>query len=249
MVASRGAIVVGDADRRARAHAVAPLRRAGYETIEAGTGLETLAATGESEVGLVLLEIVFPDMTGYEVCGEFRAERGEALPIFFLTATRTEPLDRVAGLMIGADDFIVKPFDADELVARVRRFLTRAAAVRDAGVKEFRVLRPAASERLAAPGNEAGQLPHLTEREQQVLDLLAHGQRQKQIARELSISEKTVATHIQNLLGKFQLHSRAELVAHAYVAGIVASPIGDAGRRRRGNGKDVTPPDEAYVAQ
>ena len=47
----------------------------------------------------MLIEIVFPDMAGYEVCRELRAERGEALPICFLTATRTEPLDRVAGLM------------------------------------------------------------------------------------------------------------------------------------------------------
>ena len=103
--------------------------------------------------------------------------------------------------------------------------------------------------RRAASGNGGSQFPRLTVREQQVLELLARGHRQKQTAPELSISEKTVATHIQNLLGKFQLHSRAELVAHAYVAGLVASPMADAVRRRRGQGRDMTPPDGAFVRQ
>jgi DNA-binding NarL/FixJ family response regulator len=158
-------------------------------------------------VALVVLEVSLPDMTGYEVCREIRNERGDDVPVFFLSGLRTEPLDRVAGLLLGADDFIVKPFDSDEFVARVRRFVDRngAAAIRERGV-----------------GDSGG--PQLTRREVEVLNLLVEGRRQKEIAAQLVISQKTVATHIQNLLGKFGVHSRAELVARAYLLGHVSAP-------------------------
>jgi DNA-binding NarL/FixJ family response regulator len=204
-----GTVVVADGDKEARALAVSSLRRAGYETIEIDTGAGALEAACGEGVGLVLLEVSFSDMTGYEVCRELRLERGDDLPIFFLSATRTDPVDRVAGLLIGADDFIVKPFDGDELVARVRRFLKRGFT----GANE---------------PDQNGQPPRLTEREREILELLAGGHGQKEIASHLSISQKTVATHIQNLLGKFKVHSRAELVARAYQLGLADS------RRQRG---------------
>src|SRR6266498_5024626 len=195
-----GAIVIADGDESARALASAALTRAGYETIEASTGEAALEAVHAGGVALVVLEVGLPDMTGYEVCREIRRLRGEDLLVFFLSGIRTEPLDRVAGLLLGADDFIVKPFDANELVARVRRFVMR---------------------RVAAPEleGEGFQSPELTRREVEVLALLVEGRRQQEIADRLSISDKTVATHIQNLLGKFAVHSRAELIARAYLLG------------------------------
>lgn len=195
-----GAIVIADGVESERALASAALRRAGYDTIEVSTGLDALDAVRENGVALIVLEVGLPDMTGYEVCREIRSQRGDELPIFFLSGLRTEPLDRVAGLLLGADDFIVKPFDADELVARVRRFVNRKPLVRDIVAAETRT-------------------PHLTRRELEVLNLLVEGQRQKEIAEQLVISQKTVATHIQNLLGKFGVHSRAELIARAYMLG------------------------------
>jgi DNA-binding NarL/FixJ family response regulator len=199
-------IVVADGDKHARGLAVAALRRAGYGTIEADTGAKALSAARQDGVSLVLLELAFSDMTGYEVCRELQPERDEGLPVFFTSGTRTEAMDRVAGLMLGADDFIVKPFDPDELVARVRRSIRRAMVVLPQPL----------------PTNER---PRLTDRERQVLAMLAEGQRQKEIALALSISQKTVATHIQNLLGKFGVHSRTELVARAYVLGLVTARV------------------------
>jgi DNA-binding NarL/FixJ family response regulator len=195
-----GAIVIADGDESGRALAAAALNRAGFETVEVSTGsavLETVRANG---VALVVLEVGLPDMTGYEVCRELRSERGDELPIFFLSGLRTESLDRVAGLLLGADDFIVKPFDPDELVARVRRFVNRKAVARD-----------------LSTGDPTGL--QLTRREIEILDLLVEGRGQKEIAAQLTISQKTVATHIQNLLGKFGVHSRAELIARAYLLG------------------------------
>jgi DNA-binding NarL/FixJ family response regulator len=198
-----GAVVLADADRRSRESIAASLRRAGYETVEVESGVEALRAAREDDVRLLLLEVDLPDMTGYEVCHELRNGARHELAIFFVSGIRTEPLDRVAGLLLGADDFIVKPFDPNELIARARRFISRRPAVGD--------------------HSRNGSGPRLTDREHEVLGLLAEGARQKEVAQRLSISPKTVATHIQNLLGKLGVHSRAELVARAYRLGLVGA--------------------------
>jgi DNA-binding NarL/FixJ family response regulator len=195
-----GVIVIADGDQADRAQAASALARAGYETLEVSKGSDVLAAVREDSVALIVLEVGLPDMTGYEVCREIRNERGDDPPIFFLSGLRTEPLDRVAGLLLGADDFIVKPFDPDELIARVRRFVSRRSMQR-------------------GPSIGGPRSPQLTRRELDVLNLLVAGRRQKEIAAQLVISQKTVATHIQNLLGKFGVHSRAELIARAYLLG------------------------------
>ena len=198
-----GVIVIADGDEGDRELASAALRNAGYDTVDVATGADALEAVRANEVALVVLEVGLPDVTGYEICRELRKERGEDLPIFFLSGLRTESLDRVAGLLLGADDFIVKPFNRGELVARVRRFVNRRSSTQDLseGVRGAR----------------------LTRREIEVLDLLVEGRRQKEIAAQLVISQKTVATHIQNLLGKFGVHSRAELIASAYRLGRAGS--------------------------
>ncbi len=206
MAARAGAVVIADDDAGSSARLAGALQRAGYSTVEVGTGGEALEAARDEGVGLLLLEVTLPDMTGYEVCRMLR-DAGDELPIFFLSGTRTDSVDRVAGLLLGADDFIVKPFDPNELVARVHRHVSR---------------------RTAAPRRHAKPEPTLTRREDQILRMLTRGHSQKQIARELSISPKTVATHIQNLLGKLDVHSRAELVARAYLLGLVEP---EAGRR------------------
>jgi DNA-binding NarL/FixJ family response regulator len=202
MAARVGAVVIADDDEGSSALLAAALRRAGYSTVEVGTGGDALVAARGDGVGLLLLEVTLPDMTGYEVCRALRDE-GDELPIFFLSGTRTDSVDRVAGLLLGADDFIVKPFDPNELVARVHRHVSRRTAPAPVPLRQ-----PAAA-------------PTLTRREEQILGLLTRGYSQKEIAQQLSISPKTVATHIQNLLGKLDVHSRAELVARAYLLGLV----------------------------
>ena len=194
-----GTVIVVDGDRAARGQAGDALERAGYRVRCYGSGAEALAASLEQPPALVLLELRLPDVTGYELCRQFREAYGEGLPVFLMSGERTQSIDRVAGLLIGADDFIVKPFELDELVARVRRFVARRARARsNGGVRGADV----------------------TPRELEVLSLLADGNDQQQIALELGISPKTVATHIQHMLGKFGAHSRAQLVAIAYKNGL-----------------------------
>jgi DNA-binding NarL/FixJ family response regulator len=203
----QGAVLVIDVDADCRAASTAALERAGYAARELESGSEALAAAREERPILVAIEVWLPDITGYEVCRELKEELGDDLPVFLMSGERTESIDRLVGLLLGADDFILKPFKPGELVARVRRFVTRASS-------------SPADPSQPVNGNR-GRDFHITAREHEILRLLAAGQSQKQIAESLSISSKTVATHIQRLLTKLDAHSRAQLVSLAYLAELV----------------------------
>ena len=101
-----------------RSFVVINLKRAGYEVIEAGTGeeaLEKLAAY--PDIGVAILDIMLPDIDGFEVCRRIRATNKQ-MGIIMLTA-RTQEMDKITGLMTGADDYVTKPFSPAELTARI----------------------------------------------------------------------------------------------------------------------------------
>ena len=100
------------------------LAREGFDTSVAGTAASALATAADMRPDLVLLDVMLPDGSGFDVARELR--RTSRVPIIMLTA-RGEEADRVAGLELGADDYVVKPFSARELVARVRAVLRRVA--------------------------------------------------------------------------------------------------------------------------
>ena len=100
------------------------LAREGFETSVAGTAASALGTAADTRPDLVLLDVMLPDGSGFDVARELR--RTSQVPIIMLTA-RGEEADRVAGLELGADDYVVKPFSARELVARVRAVLRRVA--------------------------------------------------------------------------------------------------------------------------
>ena len=99
------------------------LRREGFEPTVAGTAAQALELAESSEPDLVLLDVMLPDGSGFDVCRELRAR--SRVPIIMLTA-RGDEADRVAGLEAGADDYVVKPFSAREVAARIRAVLRRA---------------------------------------------------------------------------------------------------------------------------
>lgn len=108
-----------------RSFVVINLKRAGYEAIEAGTGREALERLKENpDTGVAILDIMLPDIDGFEVCRSIRATN-KAIGIIMLTA-RTQEMDKVTGLMTGADDYVTKPFSPAELTARVDALLRRA---------------------------------------------------------------------------------------------------------------------------
>ena len=120
------AILVADGDRVSRRSITRLLRRIGYAAEEAQTGREALETASQVRPALVLTEVNLPEVSGYEVCHELHDRYGDDVAVIFLSADRTEPYDRVAGLLLGAVDYIVKPFDPDELLARVRGALRRS---------------------------------------------------------------------------------------------------------------------------
>ena len=108
------------------------LRESGFSASLARNGRDGLHLACEEEVDLVVLDVMLPRMNGWEVLAELRArEKTAQLPVLFLTA-RDEVQDRVKGLELGADDYLVKPFAFVELVARIRTLLRRAPVREDA---------------------------------------------------------------------------------------------------------------------
>ena len=101
-----------------RSFVVINLKRAGYNAIEAGTGEEALQRLQEHpDIGVAILDIMLPDIDGFEVCRRIRANNKQ-IGIIMLTA-RTQEMDKVTGLMTGADDYVTKPFSPAELTARI----------------------------------------------------------------------------------------------------------------------------------
>jgi DNA-binding response OmpR family regulator len=111
-----------------------PLQRDGYEVVQASDGREALARFGEQPFDLVVLDLMLPRMDGLEVCKRLRA-KGSTVPIIMLTA-KSEEIDKVLGLELGADDYITKPFSMREFRSRVKAALRRAGMA-GAGGGEF----------------------------------------------------------------------------------------------------------------
>jgi two-component system alkaline phosphatase synthesis response regulator PhoP len=103
------------------------LRLEGYQTTHASTGNQVLSiiSAGLDEIDLVLLDVMLPDADGYSLCRRMKEKR-PGLPVFFLTA-RSAKVDKLEGLSLGADDYLTKPFDLDELLLRVANLLKRTA--------------------------------------------------------------------------------------------------------------------------
>jgi two-component system, NarL family, nitrate/nitrite response regulator NarL len=195
-VGSKDVVFIVSSDPSSRQLAGGRFKKAGFATAELETGEDALASAGDADPVLVILDLDLSDMSGYMAFHELRDQLGDALPIILISGDRTESSDRVAGLLIGGDDYMTKPFDPDELLVRAQRLVSKRISMH-------------------APDGT------LTAREVQILQLLAAGKSQQRIAKDLFISAKTVGTHIQRVLTKLGVHSRAEAVALAYRSGLI----------------------------
>ena len=111
-------VLIMEDELNIRSFVVINLKRAGYDVIEAGTGQEALDKLQKNpDVGVAILDIMLPDMDGFEVCRRIRATNKQ-MGIIMLTA-RTQEMDKITGLMTGADDYVTKPFSPAELTARI----------------------------------------------------------------------------------------------------------------------------------
>jgi DNA-binding NarL/FixJ family response regulator len=214
-----GSILIVDDDPGFRELVSVLCARAGYACVEAGSREEALTEASRVRPDAVLLDVMLGETSGFQVCRELRSAFGEQLPIIFLSGERADAHDRVAGLLLGADDYVTKPIEPDELLARVQRAVTRSTSSQD-----------------RSSNGANGAATRLTPRERGVLTLLAQGLGTEQIAERLYISPKTVSTHVQRMLAKLHIHSRAEAVAFAYREGLVedvsAHAFAVSGRKR-----------------
>jgi DNA-binding NarL/FixJ family response regulator len=226
----RGRILVVEHDEATRVVVSAVARRLGF-TAQAVENAELARAALDERPVLAVLEVDLPGATsGLELMRELHLAHGDSLPVILVSGDSTAPVDRVAGLLSGADDYMSKPVDENELLARILRSLGRSiSAVTNGNTR---------------PQNGATQL---SPREREILTLMSSGMGQLEIASDLVVSPKTVGTHIQHILTKLGVHSRAQAVAEAYRRGLVqpdfeghrmtASQRPEPGAESRGGGR------------
>jgi DNA-binding response OmpR family regulator len=173
---SRTVLVVDD-DEAFREIATRIVRDAGYETAEAGSGEEAVDAARRQRPDVVILDVrLRGPLSGHEVCRIIKREVQPEPAVLFVSGARTESFDRVGGLLVGADDYVTKPFAADELLARVRALMRRAI-----------------------PATPASQL---TARDLEVLRLVKEGLSQAEIAQRLELSPTTARRQIEDVFTK-----------------------------------------------
>ncbi len=204
------------------------LEARGYEVRTALDGLEALAAlssTVEPEPDIVVADVTMPNCNGLELCRQVRQWSGfELLPFIFLSA-RAMPQDRVAGLLVGADDYLTKPFETEELILRIEKRVQRRQLVA-AGVVSgpFQAtvetsLTPSEMARwLLSPDSPIAQLS-TTERE--VFYWITRDLSNRQIAVQMHLSIRTIQGHVANIRAKLRLPRRGAILSFAQEQGLV----------------------------
>src|SRR5262249_25044123 len=202
-------ILIVDHDDASRLTAVQVAVRLGYDARPTPSGDELIERLGNERPTLAVIEVELEGpVNGLEVMRQLHERFGPDLPVILVSGSRTDALDRTAGLMLGADDYLAKPLDSGELLARVRRSLRWVAPQKSNG-----------------NGNGHRDDTSLSPREREILALLAEGRTQAQIATPLVISTKTVATHIQHVLSKLGVNTRAQAVSLAFRRGLVEPDV------------------------
>ena len=196
------------------------LTEAGYQVVATVTdGAQALRVAGPARPDVVVLDLQLPDMSGVEVTRGLRAAH-PAVRVLVLSASG-EQQDVLDAVKAGAVGYLLKSAARPEFLDAVRR-TAGGDAVFTPGLAalvlgEFRRLALGA-------GRDDADTPRLTERETEVLRMVATGLSYKQIATRLVLSHRTVQNHVQNTLGKLQLHNRVELVRYAIEHGLAGEP-------------------------
>jgi DNA-binding NarL/FixJ family response regulator len=177
----------------------------GYVVTTAKNGRDALKVLEKDIPKLIICDVMMPEMDGYAFVKKVRENpQTNWLPILFLSA-KGQIQDRVAGLSKGADVYMVKPFEPDELVAQIEASLNQSSRMRQ----------------LQGPNVGSAVSVHvpfdveLTPTEQRVIQMVAKGMANREIAESLSVSQRTVESHVSNMLGKTGLHNRTELARWA----------------------------------
>jgi DNA-binding response OmpR family regulator len=230
-------ILIVDDDRTFRMTLTRYLGKEGYEVQAVNSGTEALTTFESAPPDLVVSDIMMPEMDGFEFCRRLRdIPSGKLVPFIFLSSLG-ELDDRITGHSIGADDYLIKPFEPRELVAKIEAQLERADRIHSEILRLVEqtsgssTSTTATLERQAfgeSPGIDqvevlteelpAESLP-LTPAEVRVFWEVIQGYTNKQIANRLFVSPRTVQTHLSHILTKLSLENRAQLIRFAYEKG------------------------------
>jgi DNA-binding NarL/FixJ family response regulator len=176
----------------------------GYEVLTADNGKEALDLLAQNLPDMIVCDIMMPEMDGYALIENIRKNpRTSWIPVLFLSA-RGQSQDRIKGLNLGADVYMVKPFEPEELVAQVESSLkqtNRLLLHSDGGDDSTSIQVPASVE--------------LTPTELKVVQLVARGLANREIAIQMNVSQRTIESHVSNMLGKTGLSNRTELARWA----------------------------------
>jgi DNA-binding NarL/FixJ family response regulator len=212
-------VLVVDDDTTLRLALTRYLEKRGYSVQNTGSANEALAAIEQDPPDLVVSDVMMPEMDGYEFCRRLRASRsGQLVPFIFLSS-RAEVDARVQGHSIGADDYIIKPFEPRELMAKIESQLERSRRIHSEIVRLMQKTAAEAGEAQPAPAPPPPIALPLTPAEEKVFWEVVQGFTNKQIGDRLFVSPRTVQTHLSNILSKLQLENRSQLVRFAYERG------------------------------
>ena len=205
-------LLVADDDLGTRLSIGDYLEMSGYSVLTAIDGQEALSMVEAHHPDLMVTDIIMPRLNGYELVRRVRQQPAfRLLPVIFLTA-RTKTEERILGYQSGCDLYLPKPFELQELGAAIRNLLERAQVIQS----EYGMLQHGAQPLSAPLGAEHPDLPlHLTQREQEVLELLTHGLSNAEMGTKLHLSPRTVEKYVSSLLRKTEASNRAELVRFA----------------------------------
>lgn len=223
-------ILLVDDDKTLQTVLTRYLEKRGYSVRVVTSGVQGLKLFAQDPPDLVVSDIMMPGMDGLEFCRRLRATRpGQLVPFIFLTAKK-DLEDRIQGHYIGADDYITKPFEPLELLAKIEAQLERSRRIHSEMVRlmqkvpedsesgaEYGDDRPDAIAQVKDPEPEED-LP-LTPAEARVFWEVIQGLTNKQISQRLFISPRTVQTHLSNILTKLNLENRSQLVRFAFEHG------------------------------
>jgi DNA-binding NarL/FixJ family response regulator len=226
-------ILVVDDDRTLRTVLTRYLENQGYQVEQVGSGAEALVAVTKNPPDLVVSDVMMPEMDGLEFCRRLRGTpSGQLMPFIFLSG-KGELEDRIYGHSIGADDYLTKPVDPRELVAKIEAQLERSRRIHTEIVRLMQLAVGSMGEHLPLPsGSDTPELSEvsvteaatptplpLTPAEERVFWEVIQGLTNKQISERLFISPRTVQTHLSSILNKLKLENRAQLIRFAYEQG------------------------------
>ncbi len=178
----------------------------GYNVDTAENGREALELLDNNDVpDMIICDVMMPEMDGYSLVQHIRQEPAtNRIPVLFLSA-KGQSQDRVKGLNEGADVYMVKPFEPEELVAQVESSLNQ--------IKRWEQGRPKGLD--GAPTIQVPSNVELTPTELKVVQLVAKGMANREIADKLNVSQRTIESHVSNMLNKTNLNNRTELARWA----------------------------------